>query len=437
VADAVVSDQALGKANERQTTWALIWKGRSFMDARQYEEAIEPLQMASALASQSHPELAYEAEYVLGEVSAFQANNVGPGPEVEDLRRLYHELALEHYQAAFEFARQGKRDLDRPRLALAAEMAHLGMRGKAIAWLREGIPDPGVLAHTDIRLVSRMKSYMSQQEAEAWHEYLLDPIGNADPARPYFEAEFGATEQEVVSPVQDHQFQRLYWLARLRHSQRRRQDARSLYEQAAAAASSHAERAEALGGIVELQSDLLRRYRSSQRISLAHKRAQELVPLASRASTIWADMAKNGSSGEAHYAIEQAVLIWHRLGLDEFALRYAESLLSEIEKTGSSDKVAFARHMRLWALSWNERYSEAIDEAILLDAEYASDDDSDLTAIRDHALLLAAKMYPRIGDPQAGLNLIDTVRQRSPEREMELWADRYESIVNRHTGVGQ
>lgn len=437
VVDDVIADHAANNADDRQLAWALIWKARSLIERQEFDQALTPLQMAAAVADQNHPELAYEAQFVAGDTCRLKGEQAWNEAKDEETRGESHIAAFEHYQAAFVYAQQANADLDRPRLAVATEMHHLGMRQRAIAWLRQGIPDPGSRAHTDIRLASRMVSFMTKEEARAWHEHLVSPEATPDPTQSLVQAEFGEDAPQTSSLDVRNAFNRRLWLGKLYARQDRREEAKNQLQAALAGATVPEEEARALTGLVEVYANEAKEHRRARRLPAAQEIVSQAEPLADQAAGIWLNLARGGGVGEAHHATEAAVEAYRDLGLHAKALGKAEEFLATLQADGSEDKVAFAQYMRARALAWNKRYAEAIQAVEVLDAQYGASDSPAIKPVCAHAIVFASAYHVWNGDLSSASNVLDEAERRYPDRAMKPLIAECRKLIDIHTQSSQ
>jgi len=435
VTDDIIADHAAGKANDEQVAWGLIWKARSHKQLQEYEQALEALQMAVAVSHASRPPLAAEAEFEAGEVcrqhgDAVQAAGGDWGP--------LHEQALAHYLAAFDIAKTKQLDegiIDRARLQAASEMRHLGMRERAIAWLRMGIEDPAQITGSDELLAQRMVSFMSPAEAEAWQHYLLAPTENADPTQAMVQKEFEKLAPAPSSTVTNQPFLRLHWLGRLYEKQRRFQEAMTVHQQSQAQADTPDRQAEGLLGQARAARLLAREHRLRGRWVEYQSAKPVMSQTAEAASAAWAQVAATAKPAGSHYAIEQAVKVLHDAELDSRSLEVAQSLVSRFGPEEHPSKQAFARYMWIQALAWNHQYDQAATEARAIDQDYAQYPDANLQEIRVGSLVRSSLYKAQGGDPEGGLAILDEIEARYPQQYQE-WVSRFRKLCQNKLSGG-
>ncbi len=469
--EAVLADHAAGKADDVQAVWALVWKSRSRMFTNETSavvEAMEPARMASALAIESeHADLAYEANLLLGEVysrlsrdadrlvrqgnGAYAASPVAA--VVDETRRAQNYLhegewgpllveAMEHYGTAMNLAAQAQLGHDKEaaaRLEYARRMHHLGMAGRAIATLRMGIRDPAHLSAADGALAQCIGEFLEPAEAEAWQQYLIDPVANADPTGSYVQAEFAAPAPGPSTTLVSNVSGRLYWLGRFYLHQSRFPEAIEKFQEAEAAAATAGQRAEAKLGQVRAYRSQAHALRQSGNRDQARLAMMYGYQVAGSAVPDWLEVALTGSEGDAHYATEKAVFGYGMLQRRDEALQTAEEFLTQlILAQAEPSKVAFAHYMKMQVLAWNKRFQEAIDLALQIDSEHADSPRAVVERIRVAALLRAAGYYARIGQAGAGHALLDTIQARHPTGEFDDSVDSFRSVVQRYTaGQGE
>lgn len=421
LAGTVLADHAAGKATDEQAAWALIWKGRALQSRRSYTLAAESLQMAAAVAEPNHPGVVFEGQFALGECYRLHGD---------------HDQALAHYETALNLAMAaglGEDKQDMARLQAGSEIRHVGEREKGIACLRRGIADPANLSPTDQLLVDRMRSFMRPEEAEAWQDYLRDPHAMTDPTDGMVRAEFGQEASLPASPIVQQPFTRTYWLGQLYHQQGRYGEAISLYTQAETVAQAPDQRAEALKGLALAHQKSAKVYRQANQEAEARSAVAYARQMAEQAAQAWLQAAQAAEGGKAHYAIEQAPLIFRELRLPAEALTAAETVLAQISPQGSPSKTAFAEYMRMRALAWNDRWDEAAQVALQLDRDYGAYGDADLQEIRVAALVRASSYFTWAGDPATGLTLLDDVVARYPGRYTK-WIGPYRRLCTQSLG---
>jgi len=425
VCDAVVADHATGMATDEQVALALLCRGRALIQSRDYEQAIAPLEMAIGAGGDRHPELAQQADFALGEAARNDDD---------------HEAALAYYYSAFERATSAElpdSTIDWARLQVGSEMRNLGMRERGIAWLRMGIEDPADLSETDRLLAERLASFLTDEEAETWQHYMLSPAQGVDPTGAFVRAEFGEGAPPPSSVVVNRPFRRLYWLGRLYLDQSRYDEALGTFEQAKSYAQSSVQQAEALVGQLKVFGSQAEEMREQGQRKEAYKFCRSKRTLAEQTTEMWLEIAMSGSAGDAHYAIEEAIMALRALRLNKDALRAADRFVDELTNHGADrSKIAFARLFRARALGlWNYRPAEAAKAALELADELSADDDLNLETICVHSLLDACLYHAGAGEPFAGLAILDEVKETYPgkytdwiEFERRKVSDNYLSI---------
>jgi len=403
----VLTDHAAGKATDKQAAWALIWKGRALMAQKRFAEARDPLHMAASWAeSKDLPELGYEASFALGEA----CRKAGDATKDRDESGRLHMQALEAYRDAFDFAEAGKLGgdkLDYARLQLASEMRHLGMRDKAVAWLRMGIEDPAKLSETDKLLVERLASFLEPAGAEAWYQYLVDPATRPDPTQAAVQAELKTTPSKPSVPAPENTFQRLYWLARLYETQERLQLAAETYSAACGSTESSAARVGALSRMARCYW-LLSVCGAGDCVTWSARAVQAASDILPHALAV----VRNDAASEAHGAIEATVTTSIRVMRCADALTSAEACLDEAEHTGDASKIAFATYMRVQALAANGRYAAAALATEALYARFGTSQQSDVQEICAFALTQGIECYRRAGDSTAAWRLLGELEVR-------------------------
>lgn len=465
VCDAVLTDHAAARADDRQTIWALVWKSRSQMLSNRVAslaEAPTAARMAVALAAESnHPDLGYESHCLLGEIysrlsseadrlvkaggSAYVSSPIAQ--LVEETRRAQNYVhegewgpllveAMDHYGAAMNLARQFQLGQDRQaaaRLQYATRMRHLGMGSKAIATLRIGIADAARLTDAEGPLAQAIGSLLDREQAEAWHVYLIDPQGHADPTAPMVAAEFGAPAPAASGAPTTDQFDRFYWLGRLYLDQSRFAGAIEKFQMAEEVAATARQRAEAKVGQVRAYRSQAHALRLNGNRDQARLAMMDGYQVAGSAVPDWLEVALTGGEGDTHYATEKAVFGYGILQRREEALQTAEEFLTQlILAQAESSKVAFAQYMKMQALAWNKRFEEAIDLAFQIDSEHADSPRAVVERIRVAALLRASGYYARIGQAEAGHNLLDTIQARHPTGEFDESLHSFRAVIHRY-----
>jgi len=377
--ESILTDQAEGRATDRQAIWALIWKARSRMftnDLTPLTEAPEPARMAVALANESNqPDLAYEAQYLLGEIygrlavqahrlvkegqAIYEASPVAP--IVEETRREQNYIhngtggplmvkSMDHFGAAMnlalEFRLPGDKH-DQARLQYATHMRNLGMGDKAIATLRLGIPDPAHMTESQAQVAQRIGEFLPAEEAEAWQRYLLDPAAHADPTAALVQQEYGVDPAgpstiSVSRPYLGH-----FWLGKLYRQQGKWREAMVEYEMAAAATERPVERLNALTERVRAASEI--------------KNRPELLQLANQVAWEWEAVVFEAERPEdAHYAIHRISYLYETLGFHDRMFAALENLLASISPTEQPSRSLFARSRLMHEYVEYDRWDDAV-----------------------------------------------------------------------------
>ncbi len=445
VCDDLLSDHAAGRAGGAQAVWALIWKARTRMFTHRLDalaEAPGPAKMAAALAVTSgHPELAYEAQYLLGEIydrlaaearrlvkegeEAYAASPVAP--IVEDTRRAQdyaHEgewgplmvEAMEHYGAAMGLAEQFQLGRDKAAIAClpyAARMHDLGMRDKALATWRMGLRDPAKLTEAEGQIAQTLGSYLHGDDAEAWHLYLTDPTSYADPTTPLVQAAFGTTGPGASTITPTNRIESLLWLGRLFEGQKRLQDAATTYEEALAASQSAYHRAQAQDGIARCALALTTVTSDS---SLHRQRRDAARESARKAAAEWNAVISESTGSDTHWAIERAIdVLWDATLYDE-----AAALIENIahNAVGGNDprKAAFAM-MKLAEVYWGRgRWAQASAEGKADWDRFGNSNDAVVQEACIHAMFIAHVALVNAGDLESARSILDTLEQAWPEK---------------------
>jgi len=398
VAEEVVADHAAGRASDEQVARALLWKARALMSQGQFEPAIEALQIARAVGTQSAP-VAYEVLFTLGEAYRRwgDQDKAHSGPR--------HVEALGYYQAALAKAQQaklGEELQDRARLQVGSEMRHLGMRERGIAWLRMGIEDPAILDGTDRLLAERLASFLTASEREAWAKYLLSPKDKPDPTAGFVQAEFKTgVPQPSQATVQD-AWQRYHWLGRLYEQQERYPEAIEAYQRADATAQTAQEHARALCRLARCQR---------------HGGARaEALATADRAADFWLIAIREGTPQDAHEAIDKALQLYWRLGEFDKPFALAQRFVAMIDAEKEPSKAVFAEYMLVGAYISKRRFAEAGQHGEAVCAKFSKYGDADIRWICAKTLQAAFFGYYYAGDMDAASRVVDQLESLQGER---------------------
>lgn len=390
----VISDHGAALASDDQVAWALVWQGRALKKFSQFEAAIAPLQMAAATADQTHPGIAYEAEFELGEVYRLWGDTAEDGGTL-------HEEALGYYHAAYQRAIDAdlsERLRDQALLQVGSEMRHLGMRDRGIAWLRRGIEDPANLTDSDKLLLRRIDSFLSTSECESWQAYVMDPAAESDPTAGLVWDEFGVGPAAPSSTVVNRPFERRYWSAKLSLRQRHYNDAATALQAALPLAQTPAHRGEALTNLAH-----------------CHRRLgnqAEMLPTANQAAAAWMEALESAERpGDAHYAIDMVRSSYDIVGRDDLVIEALEGIVGALDPDQQASRVCFARFllMREYATAGRTADAATLGEEILqqyLGRPFEGAHDW----LCAHTILELASLYTRTGQvaaAQSWLNWIE------------------------------
>lgn len=433
----VLFDHSAGLASDKQAAWALVLEATAYERQDRYEEAIESLELAIGVANPNHLDLVYRSE--------------------DDLRRIRRKMVDEFYKAGesalfgepqditsaqtnFELAQEYALEadgylLEQSRMHLARIAHRVGEVDRAIAWWRLAVPDPnkmaggGIEAADVIAWLFRGEKNQPAQE-EAWRLYLLDPEKHEDPTAPIVAAELSDYVIPAASsdPPAGRISERLSALGRLYNREGRFDEAETTFEQALEAAVTNRQRGEALFGLVTSVAMTAKQLGKGSQSDEAQALYAEARGYAAQATELWLQVTLHNHRTDAHYATEQALYGWARVKDYTQALATAERFLAELGPDAEVSKIAFAEYMRVRALAWNKRYVEAAQAGMALKQQFAPhDNDGRVRTICAASLIRAAGYYSHAGDPQTGLDVLDTVDRLYPHQHTDwvvTWRER-------------
>jgi tetratricopeptide (TPR) repeat protein len=278
-------------------------------------------------------------------------------------------------------------------------MRHLGMRTRAIAWLRMGIEDPAKLSETDELLASRLAEFLGPEEAEAWRQYLVDPVRLSDPTADYVAAEFGSLPPQPLNLIVEGSARRRLWLAKLYRKERRTDEARALCEQALLDAATPAEK----GELLTLLADCRRTQRDDAYLETAHQAVEQ-----------WLEAIRTAERpGDAHYAIHMAAGTYARVGCPKHAVGVLERLRDAYPPDEAPDRAAVIRFRLMIEYKHNDRYEDAKAEArefltLFLDRPFGPGHETLCT----YTFLHLAYTHARQGDLPAAFDFLDQAEDR-------------------------
>ncbi len=444
--EAVLSDHAGGQATDPQAAWALIWKARWRLHSDKLPaltEAPDPAKMAAALAlNTGHPDLAYEAHYLLGNIyarlsaqtdqlvkeDAFAGSPVASLVDETKLAQNYVNEgewgplmveAMNHFGTAMNVAVQhgllGEKE-DVARWQYGVHMRHLGMGDRAVAVLRMGIDDPSMMTKAEARLAQTVGEFLDGDQSEAWRVYLIYPTSNPDPTATIVTAEFGEAAPGPSDPFVGRPAVRHCWLADLYLQEGRLEEALQAYQHAEGIAASVQERAQARNGQLRALRQMALRASKASASSLARSYRAQAQIIADTVRLDWLEIALTGPEGSAHHATERAVHSYGMWQMNYDALLAAEEFLQQLESANAApSKIAFARYVNMQTLAWIGRYDEAILLSEQIDVELQETTNPVLEEIRVAALLRAAGYHARIGQTDSGHTLLNSILADHPE----------------------
>jgi len=247
-----------------------------------------------------------------------------------------------------------------------------------------------------------MVSFMTPEEAEAWHEYLLAPAQTADPTNAFVLKEFKTTSPGPSSAWVDSVSSRQFWLGRLYEKQQRASDAKAAFEQALSAATLDRERGEAL-----LRLAPYRREAEGRKAGLQ---------TAKQASDLWLkELDTSVSDGDAHYAIEMAFSSYDHAGFPQETIALLEQLVASISPDLEPARACFARYYLINKYVCYSRNAEAkalAEETTELFRTRVFAQGHDWLCSR--VLIYLAYLHAREGDSASAAQALDEVESRWP-----------------------
>jgi tetratricopeptide (TPR) repeat protein len=419
LADGIIADHAAGKASRLQLGRALDIKGRALRRRNEFDKARAAYrQLIEAVGDAPYPYpkpegLSYAVVGLVETVRACREEIATLKPEEKNRRDRLEAQAVEWLRAAFERAKAAGASpdqLDGLRLPIAEEFRNLGMSDRAVAWLRMGIEDPARFSEADKKLAERIGSYLNASAAEAWYEYLLDPAPHPDPTQAVAEACFGVVPPRPSSATVDSAFDRLFWLASLRDSQKRYDDAIAIYVQARTAATGPRDRARALTALA--QCYLRSRAGDTRTLEEQQNRLGLAREAADQAAELWRGVVRAGTGPETHAPIESAIETYMRVMSFDRALSWAESVVREADARTTPSKAAFARFQLARVYAAHRRWQDAARSAEDVYREFAPTDRPDVFTVCALAMLQAAAFYAQAGDRTRAMAALDDLEAK-------------------------
>jgi len=403
-----------GEVAEDLLGMALIWQARFKIENSEFAEARGLLEQTVELAVASRPEVAYEAEYMLGELCETEAK------AFQEDRGPLHEEARVHYVNALQWAETANlaQDLQNRAIAKVAWfMRHLDSTEKALAWLRNSIQAPANLSEADLQVVRLIGEY-SRDKREAWYEFIVDPVNLADPLDPEMLAEFSQPAPAAQSVNVNKLAARLCLLGELRRDQRWYEEAIVTYGQAESAAESTLERARVLSDFVEVYKRILDEQRprtfSGSLPEPYRSTLLEALAVARRAEAAWLTVILyEGTAEQAVEGIKAAVELYRKLRNNGDALALAQTILTQLPENAHPYVQLTAKQMHVMALGWTGSNLAASDAALDLDLEYSSSIDITVLESWAYTLLRASIFCARAQCPLSGRGFLDKVENRS------------------------
>jgi hypothetical protein len=362
--DEVAKDYRENKASVAQMAQSIFFRAQVLTLRKAYPEAKQCLGAIATLAAVDR-ELVCDSLLAKGECCRHELKNVELSDN--DLRLSLHAESLYHYQKALEVAEAAgveEYKRDKARLLAATEMRHLGMRDRAIAWLRAGIEDPSQIDSADKMLTAGLASIMSKEEREAWQLYLLTPSETPDPTAKIVERELGSPPPLPSKPAPDKVSERLLWLAEFYKDQKRWTDAVLIYERVAGLAQTAPDFASFSVSLIECLAALRDNARKNGREDEASGHESRIHSVADQGSSAWIEIIKSTPESEALIAIESAINCYQRAGLTADALRVAHAIHSTTDSQREPAKAAWAAYILAtrYKASGNVREARRISE---------------------------------------------------------------------------
>jgi tetratricopeptide (TPR) repeat protein len=438
--ESVIADGQIGKASRPLVAWAVFHQAQMYEDLSKWDELNEMVR-----SMQENRDTA--AELYIRAINTFSTSMAAreaanrlvgirrtlpagtdddpanrPGWVAESNIAIASVMLFDCPPEALEGCNQSdwlgrRRDL---LVQLGRDAETRGQPGQAIAWYRLSIADPARLNKDDLETgaaIGRILSKGSALDAEVWHKYLLDPTGRPDPTAAVVASDFSKTAPTATSTIINEQSNRYYWLGEIYRSQNRYGAARDIYQQALSASTTARDRGAALSRIAECASKVNGSSAGEQ--------------WASQATQAWRQaLVESENHGDAHYAIEQAVMAYRPLNLNQQALATADSILEQLGADAPPTRIAFARYMRVRALAWNRRFAEAAALATQMQQDYSSYPDQDIREICFAAIVRGSTFAALAGDPAGGMAMLDRLQASEPHRHDD-WIEDSRRVCNR------
>ena len=315
-----------------------LWKARSLVIAYKFPEACEALDPARNL--KVPPQLRYDVLSYLGELWRRRGDfEHALDPTAPEWRKS-SERAVPYLVEAIELAGKcGLGNASHARLELASALKTLGRGEEAAAWLRLGIADPSRLSPRDLSLARRIGDCLSEEKAEAWYLYLLEPLRREDPTEDLAEAQFGSRPPRASGGAQAERWRVLLWLGDHYRGRGEVEEAIRCYGEAEASAPGTLERGEAALGLVECYAAQGEKAEADSEKKLSFEKAREA---AHRVVESWVASALEDPPANAHAAMEGAIEAYERAGLPGEATGLAELLAGQLLQDAPASKRAFA-----------------------------------------------------------------------------------------------
>lgn len=430
----VIADGQTGRASRALVAWAMFYQGLMYEDFSKWAEFNELLRSMvenrdaaaqlyiQAINAESHSAAACEASKRLVDMLCAlplggDASPGGPSWVAESKVAIAAAMAPGCPPEIMGNCDQADWSARRSSLGqrLAKDAERRNGTNEAIAWYRLSIADPALLSKEDTEAAAEIGRLLSPHgptpEAEAWHEYLLNPATRSDPTADMVAGRLRTQPSGPTFTVLNKQFNRQWWLAELYKSQNRTDLAKVAYQQALAAATAPAERGAALMGVAEC-THLLRDSTADQ--------------WADQAAQAWLQaLAEARTDGDAHHAIEMAYLSYNHCGLNNKALAVLEQMNASLDPAVQPARSCFARFLLVREYvtrKQGDRARQLAEETLAMfwDRPFAQGHDW----LCSHIAFDLAFIYKRGGDPASGLRLVDRVAASWPgsfDREIDVF----------------
>jgi hypothetical protein len=319
-----------------------------------------------------------------------------------------------------------------------ARTAELGQNtDEAIAWYRiiVGCEYAGSINKTTAaEAIGRLLEQTDRRaDAEQWWKFAASPDSFNDPISHLVEARFGAgLELSLVNAGQGRSRSHTA-LGHMYFQEGRFQQAKDQFQQAESTSLSATQSCLSHAGYAKTCGQWATQLRLDGNNSPAESLMTEGRSHAGQALAYSASAIASLDPGSSHAVMEQTVNAFRYMRLFPEAVEAADAIVKQLGSDCEPSKLAFARLMKVRALAWNRNLEAAITEALQIDLDFSESQDPIVKLIRKGAKLHAAVFQARLGNAQAGFELIDEIRAEFPgqyeasvtacEKVLEKYAD--------------